>query len=371
MEQVGLRLHPDKTRMCTARTGSGAARTSTRRSRFWGTSSGSGGANKNGQKINAFLPAISKQALNRLGAEVRSWRLHHRTGRTFADLAGGSIRSCGAGCSTTGRSIALRCINSCRASTPTWCAGSARNTDDCAPRRKPSSAGGGLPHGIPGCSRTGHGFPRSHASVTRGKSGQGVRHPAAADDFQVGFRSLLREHMVALCERVDLLPGPLRKCSSTSTRCCARSTGTPNRAPPTAHQDRRQTDPAQGTVPAGHHDQHPRFGSDDRRTAAAAGGPTRARARAHVARRSAPPRRRSQRPDSGPGDSATAPRGGGRVCPTGRALLVGDDPQRRDRAGDRRHRLPTPGHRCAIPACPIYSRQAGAIDLACQVWIFA
>ena len=33
------------------------------------------------------MPAISKQALKRLGTEVRSWRLHHRTGRTFADLA--------------------------------------------------------------------------------------------------------------------------------------------------------------------------------------------------------------------------------------------------------------------------------------------
>ena len=35
----------------------------------------------------SFLPAISKHALNRISAEVRSWRLHHRTRLTFADLA--------------------------------------------------------------------------------------------------------------------------------------------------------------------------------------------------------------------------------------------------------------------------------------------
>ena len=45
----------------------------------------------------AFLPAISKDALKKISAEVRSWRLHHRTGHTFAELAGRSIRSCGAG----------------------------------------------------------------------------------------------------------------------------------------------------------------------------------------------------------------------------------------------------------------------------------
>ena len=35
----------------------------------------------------SFLPAISKQALSRISAKVRSWRLHHRTHLTEADLA--------------------------------------------------------------------------------------------------------------------------------------------------------------------------------------------------------------------------------------------------------------------------------------------
>ncbi|MGQ0773549.1 MAG: group II intron maturase-specific domain-containing protein, partial [Pseudonocardiales bacterium] len=40
-----------------------------------------------GRNFSNFLPAISKDALNRISAEVRSWRLHRRTGCTFKDLA--------------------------------------------------------------------------------------------------------------------------------------------------------------------------------------------------------------------------------------------------------------------------------------------
>jgi len=35
----------------------------------------------------SFLPAISREALSRISAQVRSWRLHHRTHLTEADLA--------------------------------------------------------------------------------------------------------------------------------------------------------------------------------------------------------------------------------------------------------------------------------------------
>ena len=71
------------------------------------------------------------------------------------------------------------------------------------------------------------------------------------------LESVLREHLVALCERVDLLPGAdaagvhrHRLVAAPGLR--ARQTGRLLRA----HQDRRQAGPAQGTVPAGHHDQH-------------------------------------------------------------------------------------------------------------------
>jgi hypothetical protein len=42
---------------------------------------------KNGKKFSSFNPAISKDALKRLNEEVRSWRLHLRTGQTFTNVA--------------------------------------------------------------------------------------------------------------------------------------------------------------------------------------------------------------------------------------------------------------------------------------------
>ncbi len=42
--------------------------------------------------------------------------------------------------------------------------------------------------------------------------------------------SAARAHLVALAERTPVLAGPISGCSSTSTRCCARFTVTPNRA---------------------------------------------------------------------------------------------------------------------------------------------
>ena len=40
-----------------------------------------------GVKFTGFLPAISKAALKKISEQVRSWRLHRRTGLTAADLA--------------------------------------------------------------------------------------------------------------------------------------------------------------------------------------------------------------------------------------------------------------------------------------------
>ena len=165
MEQVGLRLHPDKTRIVYCQDGQRRGSHEHTSFTFLGYEFRQRAArNKHGQRFSAFLPAISKYALRRISAEVRSWRLHHRPVIPSLTSRDGSIRSCGAGCSTTGRSTAPRCINSSRASMPTWCAGSARNTNDYGPREKPSSAGGGSSHGIPACSRTGYGRPRFRAS---------------------------------------------------------------------------------------------------------------------------------------------------------------------------------------------------------------
>ncbi len=88
MEQVGLRLHPDKTRIVYCQDG-------TRRGSYEHTSftflgftfRQRGARRKNGTLFNSFLPAISREALNRINAEVRTWRLHNRTGHDLVELA--------------------------------------------------------------------------------------------------------------------------------------------------------------------------------------------------------------------------------------------------------------------------------------------
>ena len=90
MGQVGLRLHPDKTRIVYCKDGR-------RRGIFRGpvsfdflgfTFRARRLSNKStGGVFNGFGPAISKNALARCSAEVRSWKLHRRTGWTEAELA--------------------------------------------------------------------------------------------------------------------------------------------------------------------------------------------------------------------------------------------------------------------------------------------
>jgi len=143
MEQVGLRLHPDKTRIVYCQDGQRRGSHEHRSFTFLGYEFRQRAArNKHGGPGDCTTARV-----------IPSPTLH-----------GGLIRSCGAGCSTTGRSTAPRCINSSRASMPIWCAGSARNTNDYGPRSEPSSAGKGPSHGIRACSRTGNGLPRSRAS---------------------------------------------------------------------------------------------------------------------------------------------------------------------------------------------------------------
>ena len=147
MEQVGLRLHPDKTRIVYCQDGQRRGSPEHTSFTFLGYEFRQRAArNKHGQQFSAFLPAISKQALKRIGAEVRSWRLHHRTGHTFADLAR-RINPDRAGLDAVLRGVLpLRAVSTPVArSPPIWCAGSVRNTSDCAPRRRPSSAGRGSP----------------------------------------------------------------------------------------------------------------------------------------------------------------------------------------------------------------------------------
>jgi group II intron reverse transcriptase/maturase len=88
MAGVGLRLHPDKTRVVYCKDG-------TRRGSYEHTSFAFLGFTfrardaraKDGRRFLSFLPAISKDALKKISGVVRSWRLHRRVNLTFAELA--------------------------------------------------------------------------------------------------------------------------------------------------------------------------------------------------------------------------------------------------------------------------------------------
>lgn len=88
MEQVGLRLHPGKTRIVYCQDSNRRGSYENTEFTFLGfTFRQRRARNKQGVSFSNFLPAISKDALNRISAEVRSWRLHLRTGHSFKDLA--------------------------------------------------------------------------------------------------------------------------------------------------------------------------------------------------------------------------------------------------------------------------------------------
>ncbi|MCA1675137.1 MAG: group II intron reverse transcriptase/maturase [Actinobacteria bacterium] len=88
MRQVGLSLHPEKTRIVYCQDDNRRGSYEHVEFTFLGfTFCRRSAQNKDGGMFLSFLPAISKKALSRIGAEVRSWRLHHRTHLTEADLA--------------------------------------------------------------------------------------------------------------------------------------------------------------------------------------------------------------------------------------------------------------------------------------------
>ncbi|MGI5133935.1 MULTISPECIES: group II intron reverse transcriptase/maturase [unclassified Streptomyces] len=89
MREVGLRLHPDKTKIVYCRDGN-------KRRRPYGqteftflgfTFRARKAIDRNGERFTSFLPAISKESSKKISGEVRQWRLHRQIGRTFAELA--------------------------------------------------------------------------------------------------------------------------------------------------------------------------------------------------------------------------------------------------------------------------------------------
>jgi RNA-directed DNA polymerase len=88
MAEVGLQLHPDKTRIVYCQDGKRRHAFEHTSFTFLGYTFRPRGARaKNGSMFVSFAPAISKDALKKIGQEVRSWRLHRRTPQSFSELA--------------------------------------------------------------------------------------------------------------------------------------------------------------------------------------------------------------------------------------------------------------------------------------------
>jgi RNA-directed DNA polymerase len=88
MEEVGLRLHPDKTKIVYCRDGNRRGSFENTSFTFLGfTFRARKAQNKNGGYFTSFLPAISKDAQKKISGEVRSWGLHRRSDLSFVELA--------------------------------------------------------------------------------------------------------------------------------------------------------------------------------------------------------------------------------------------------------------------------------------------
>ena len=88
MQEVGLRLHPDKTRIVYCKDGRRRGEHEHTSFTFLGYAFRARGArSKNGRNFTGFLPAISPEALKAKGAELRRMRVHRRTDLSLGDLA--------------------------------------------------------------------------------------------------------------------------------------------------------------------------------------------------------------------------------------------------------------------------------------------
>ncbi len=88
MEEVGLRLHPDKTRIVYCKDSNRRGEHEHTSFTFLGFAFRPREArNKRGVHFTSFLPAISPEALKAKGARLRELRIHRRTDLTLDDLA--------------------------------------------------------------------------------------------------------------------------------------------------------------------------------------------------------------------------------------------------------------------------------------------
>ena len=88
MEEVGLRLHPDKTRIVYCKDGKRRADHEHTSFTFLGfTFRARKSRDKKGVTFTSFLPAMSTEAFKAKGDVLRSMRIHHRTTLSLDDLA--------------------------------------------------------------------------------------------------------------------------------------------------------------------------------------------------------------------------------------------------------------------------------------------
>ena len=90
MGQVGLALHPDKTKIVYCKDNNRRGTFGCTSFTFLGyTFRPRASRDRQGRSFLAFLPAISTDALKRIGEVVRHWRLHRRIYHTWEELAAG------------------------------------------------------------------------------------------------------------------------------------------------------------------------------------------------------------------------------------------------------------------------------------------
>lgn len=88
MAEVGLRLHPDKTKIVYCRDDNRPGSYEQTSFTFLGyTFCPRSVRSRHGVMFTAFVPAISKQALKDISRQVRRWRIHTRTRHDLSDLA--------------------------------------------------------------------------------------------------------------------------------------------------------------------------------------------------------------------------------------------------------------------------------------------
>ena len=120
LAEVGLELHPGKTRIVYCQDDDRRDDHEVTSFVFLGYEFRPRLAkNKYGKHFVSFLPAVSKEAIKAMGAEIRSWHWAKRSDKSLGDLALCSTAKCKGGSTTTGASTAPGCSTSSAGSTGT------------------------------------------------------------------------------------------------------------------------------------------------------------------------------------------------------------------------------------------------------------